>query len=124
MESSNSATSSSGGDVGCGTGVLVSVASSRVGLAVASVVRVALGVPTETHPEPHRIGVEQFLKMLRFDQRKKLKNCPASESKVGMISELENTTSMGINDKREMPGLSTSFIEAVKNSAKYGLRSE
>ena len=50
----------------------VSVAGSRVGLAVASVVRVALGVPTETHPEPHQIGVEQFLSMLRFNKREEL----------------------------------------------------
>ena len=54
----------------------VSVAGSRVGLGEGSVVRVAMGLPTETHPEPHRIGVEQFLEMLRFDQRKKLEELP------------------------------------------------
>ena len=75
------------------------------------------------HPEPHRIGVEQFLEMLRFDQRKKLKNCPESESGVGMILELENTTNLEIGDESEMPGISSSFMVAVKNSAKSGFRS-
>jgi len=37
---------------------------------------VTLGVPTETHPEYHQIGVEQFLEMLRFDQRSKLEELP------------------------------------------------
>jgi len=39
-------------------------------------VRVAPGVPTKTHPEHHQIGVEQFLEMLRFDQRSKLEELP------------------------------------------------
>jgi len=39
-------------------------------------VRVAIGVPTKTHPEHHQIGVEQFLEMLRFDQRSKLDELP------------------------------------------------
>ena len=39
-------------------------------------VRVAVGVPTKTHPEHHQIGVEQFLEMLRFDQRSKLEELP------------------------------------------------
>ena len=55
-----------------GRWLVVSVAGSRVGLAVASVVRGALGVPTEIHPESHQIGVEQFLSMLRFDKREEL----------------------------------------------------
>jgi hypothetical protein len=38
-----------------------------------------------------------------------------------MISELENTASLDINDERKMPGLSSSFMVAVKNSAKIGL---
>lgn len=54
----------------------VSAAGSRGGLGGGSVIWFALGVPTETHPEPHRIGVEQFLEMLRFDQRKKLEELP------------------------------------------------
>jgi len=37
------------------------------------------GVPTETHPEPHHIGVEQFLEMLHFDQRKKLEELPIEQ---------------------------------------------
>ena len=39
-------------------------------------VRVPVGVPTKTHPEQHQIGVEQFLEMLRFDQRSKLEELP------------------------------------------------
>jgi hypothetical protein len=35
-----------------------------------------VGVPTKTHPEHHQIGVEQFLEMLRFDQRSKLEELP------------------------------------------------
>lgn len=38
--------------------------------------RVAAGVPNEIHPERHQIGVEQFLEMLRFDQRSKLEELP------------------------------------------------
>jgi len=29
-------------------------------------------VPNEIYPERHQIGVEQFLEMLRFDQRSEL----------------------------------------------------
>jgi len=39
-------------------------------------VRVRPGVPDETHPERHQLGVEQFLEMLRFDQRSKLEELP------------------------------------------------
>jgi hypothetical protein len=35
-------------------------------------VRVLPGSSQRTYPEPHQIGVEQFLEMLRFDQRPKL----------------------------------------------------
>ncbi len=40
-------------------------------------VRVRPGVPNEIHPELHQIGVEQFLEMLRFDQRSKLEELPS-----------------------------------------------
>ena len=39
-------------------------------------VRIAPWVPNEIHPERHQIGVEQFLEMLRFDQRSKLEELP------------------------------------------------
>ena len=39
-------------------------------------VRLPVGVPKRTHPEPHQIDVEQFLEMLRFDQRSKLEELP------------------------------------------------
>lgn len=39
-------------------------------------VRVALGVPNETHPERISPSVEQFLEMVRFDQRSKLGELP------------------------------------------------
>jgi hypothetical protein len=32
--------------------------------------------PNEIYPEPQKIDVEQFLEMLRFDQRKKLEELP------------------------------------------------
>jgi len=35
-----------------------------------------VGAPKETHPEPHQMDVEQFLEMLRFDQRSKLEELP------------------------------------------------
>jgi hypothetical protein len=41
-----------------------------------------------------------------------------------MISELENTASLDINDERKISGLSSSFKVAVKNSAKIGLRDQ
>jgi len=39
-----------------------------------------------------------------------------------IISELENTTSLEIINEHEMPSLPSSFVFAVKNSAKNGLR--
>ena len=41
-------------------------------------VRIPLGAPNETHLEPHQIGVEQFLEMLRFEQRSKLEELPVT----------------------------------------------
>ena len=41
-----------------------------------SSVRVTVGVPTETHSERRTIAVEQFLSMLRFEQRDKLAELP------------------------------------------------
>ncbi len=38
-----------------------------------------------------------------------------------MISELENTTNLDINDDRKMVDLTPSFIVAMKNSVKFGL---
>ena len=35
-------------------------------------VRISLGAPTKTHLEPLDIAVEEFLEMLRFDQRDRL----------------------------------------------------
>ena len=35
-------------------------------------VRFPLGAPTRTHPEPQSVPVEQFLAMLRFEQREKV----------------------------------------------------
>ena len=35
-----------------------------------------VGAPKRTHPEPLQSGVEQFLEMLRFDQRIKLEELP------------------------------------------------
>ncbi len=48
----------------------------RYPLEAEACMRVAVGVPTKTHPEHHQIGVEQFLEMLRFDQRSKLEESP------------------------------------------------
>ncbi|MBC8503953.1 MAG: hypothetical protein ISR58_17405 [Anaerolineales bacterium] len=39
-------------------------------------VRVAVGVPTETHPERHSQTVEQFLALVRFENRSKLAELP------------------------------------------------
>ncbi len=39
-------------------------------------VQVLPGSPKRTHPEPLQVGVEQFLEMLRFDQRIKLEELP------------------------------------------------
>jgi len=39
-------------------------------------VRVLPGSPKRTHPKPLQVGVEQFLEMLRFDQRIKLEELP------------------------------------------------
>jgi len=36
-----------------------------------------LGALKRTHPEPHSLAVEQFLAMLRFEQRGKLAELPA-----------------------------------------------
>jgi len=37
-----------------------------------------VGAPTRIHPEPHQLGVEQFLEMLRFEQRAKLEELPVT----------------------------------------------
>lgn len=42
----------------------------------------------------------------------------------GMMSELANPQNIDISDEREEPGLSSSFLAAVKKSAKVALRSE
>ena len=39
-------------------------------------VRIPLGPPTNIHLEPHQLGVEHFLEMLRFEQRSKLEELP------------------------------------------------
>ena len=39
-------------------------------------VRVLLRSPDRIHPEPHTIAVEQFLEMLRFENRSKLAELP------------------------------------------------
>ena len=39
-------------------------------------VRIPLGPPTKIHLEPHQIGVEQFFRMLQFEQRTKLEELP------------------------------------------------
>ncbi len=41
-------------------------------------VRVPVGAPTRIHLEPHQLGVEQFLEMLRFEQRAKLEELPVT----------------------------------------------
>ncbi len=40
-------------------------------------VRFPLGAPTKTHLEHRNIAVEEFLEMLRFDQRDKLAELPS-----------------------------------------------
>jgi hypothetical protein len=40
-------------------------------------VRVPLGAPNKTHLEHRDVAVEEFLEMLRFDQRDKLKELPS-----------------------------------------------
>jgi hypothetical protein len=37
-----------------------------------------MGAPDKTHLELHQIGVEQFLEMLRFEQRSKLEELPVT----------------------------------------------
>jgi hypothetical protein len=39
-------------------------------------VRFPLGAPQRIHPEPHSLAVEQFLAMVRFEQRGKLAELP------------------------------------------------
>ena len=39
-------------------------------------VRILPGAPKRTHPEPHSLAVEQFLAMVRFEQRGKLAELP------------------------------------------------
>ena len=41
-----------------------------------------MGVPGEIHPERHQNGVEQFIEMLRFDQRSKLEELLYIDLKV------------------------------------------
>ena len=41
-------------------------------------VRVGLGAPNRTHLELHQLSVEQFLEMLRFEQRDKLEELPVT----------------------------------------------
>ncbi len=40
-------------------------------------VRIPVGAPTKTHLEHRDIAVEEFLEMLRFDQRDKLAELPS-----------------------------------------------
>ena len=46
-------------------------------------VRVLPGSPNRTHPEPPSIPVEQFLAMLRFEQRDKLAELPGDLLETG-----------------------------------------
>ena len=46
-------------------------------------VRVLPGSPKRTHPEPPSIPVEQFLAMLRFEQRDKLAELPGDLLETG-----------------------------------------
>lgn len=39
-------------------------------------VRIPVGAPNRIHLEPHQLGVEHFLEMLRFEQRSKLEELP------------------------------------------------
>jgi hypothetical protein len=55
-------------------------------------VRVLPGSPERTYPEPHQNGVEQFLEMLRFDQRLNLDELPRPECEFGMISSNSSST--------------------------------
>ena len=41
-------------------------------------VRAPLGPPNEMSPEPHGQGFEEFLAMLRFEQRSKLAELPST----------------------------------------------
>ena len=50
--------------------IFSSIALRRTG------VRIPPGPPDCTHPEPHSVPVEQFLAMLRFDNRDKLAELP------------------------------------------------
>ena len=48
-----------------------------------SLVRVQLRPHNWTHPEPHSVPVEQFLAMLRFEQRDKLAELPIDLNRSG-----------------------------------------
>lgn len=48
----------------------------RSPLKAQTAVRVRLGAPSKIHPEPQPMVVEQFLSMLRFEQRGKLAELP------------------------------------------------
>ena len=41
-------------------------------------IRVPLGALYRIYPEPHQLGVEQFLELLRFEQRSKLEELPVT----------------------------------------------
>ena len=46
-------------------------------------VRVPPGPQYRTHPEPHSVPVEQFLAMLRFEERDKLTELPIDLDRSG-----------------------------------------
>jgi hypothetical protein len=47
-------------------------------------VRVLVGVCNRTHPEPRTEAVEQFLALLRFEQRSRLEELPIDLKKGGL----------------------------------------
>lgn len=50
-----------------------------------SLVRVLHGSPERTHPEPRILEVEQFLAMLRFEQRDKVAILPLAELQIAEL---------------------------------------
>jgi hypothetical protein len=54
-------------------GILLSIDMQECGFA-----RARLGPPNKTHPEPYTMAEEQFLAMLRFEQRSRLAELPGS----------------------------------------------
>jgi hypothetical protein len=88
-------------------------------------VRIPVGAPSEIHLEPHQLGVEQFLNLLRFKQHKK-RSCPSPSGEFGMFL-LKPTNSLQVLNNyisvqvaAQYSGYSSQYLRRLLRNGKLG----